>query len=79
MTPPPQASGELRLYGLNAVQAVFARRPAALRKLYLAESRVPQLRTLLKWCAANRIAYRIVPEDDLRKLAASSHHEGVVT
>ena len=27
---------ELRLYGLNAVRAMFARRPQALRKLYLA-------------------------------------------
>lgn len=69
---------ELRLYGINAVRAVFARRPEAIRKLYLSEARIPQLQPLLKWCAANRIGYRIVEEDDLRKLAASSHHEGVV-
>jgi TrmH RNA methyltransferase len=71
-------SGELRLYGLHAVQAAFARRPEALRKLYLAESRIPQLQPLLKWCVAHRIGYRVVAEEDLRKLAASSHHEGVV-
>jgi TrmH RNA methyltransferase len=77
-----QAAGamsvELRLYGLHAVQAAFARRPEALRKLYLAESRIPQLQPLLKWCVAHRIGYRVVAEEDLRKLAASSHHEGVV-
>jgi len=71
-------SAELRLYGLHAVQAAFARRPEALRKLYLAESRIPQLQPLLKWCVAHRIGYRVVAEEDLRKLAASSHHEGVV-
>ena len=38
---------ELRYYGLNAVQAVFARRPEAIRKLYLVESRIPQLQPLL--------------------------------
>lgn len=70
--------GELRLYGFNAVQAVFARRPEAIRKLYLAEARIPQLQPLLKWCVSRRIGYRVVPEQDLRKLAASSHHEGVV-
>lgn len=70
--------GELRLHGFNAVQAVFARRPEAIRKLYLAEARIPQLQPLLKWCVSRRIGYRVVPEDDLRKLAASSHHEGVV-
>lgn len=69
---------ELRLYGLNAVRAAFERRPEAIRKVYLAQSRIPVLQPLLKWCSANRIGYRVVEEDDLRKLAASSHHEGVV-
>ncbi len=69
---------ELRLYGLNAVRAVFARRPQAIRKLYLLEARIPQLQPLLKWCVANRIGYRVVEEPDLQKLASSAHHEGVV-
>ena len=69
---------ELRLYGMNAVQAVFARRPQALRKLYLSEARIPQLQPLLKWCVANRVGYRVVDDGDLQKLAASAHHEGVV-
>jgi TrmH RNA methyltransferase len=70
--------GELRLYGLNAVRAVFARRPQAIRKLYLSEMRIPQLQPLLKWCVAHRVGYRVVEDDDLQRLAASSHHEGVV-
>jgi TrmH RNA methyltransferase len=69
---------ELRLYGLNAVRAVFARRPEAIRKLYLAEARIPQLQPLLKWCVAHRVGYRVVDPADLQKLAASAHHEGVV-
>lgn len=73
-----EAPRELRLYGLNAVRAAFARRPEALRKLYLAEARIPALQPLLKWCVAHRVGYRVVGEDDLRKLAASAHHEGVV-
>ncbi|WP_231583370.1 TrmH family RNA methyltransferase [Luteimonas sp. FCS-9] len=72
------ANRELRLYGRNAVEAVFARRPEAIRKVYLLEARIPQLQPLLKWCAANRVGYRVVAEDDLRKLAASAHHEGIV-
>ena len=74
----PDAARELRLYGLNAVRAMFARRPQALRKLYLAESRIPALQPLLKWCVAQRVGYRVVGDDDLRRLAASQHHEGVV-
>ena len=69
---------ELRYYGLNAVQAVFARRPQAIRKISLSEARIPQLQPLLAWCVKQRIGYRVVEESDLGKLAASSHHEGVV-
>ena len=73
-----QRHAEVRLYGLNAVQGVFARRPQAIRKLYLAGERVPQLQPLLKWCVAHRVGYRVVEEADLQRLAASAHHEGVV-
>ncbi|WP_394538198.1 TrmH family RNA methyltransferase [Lysobacter enzymogenes] len=79
--PHPQRArrdAELRLYGLNAVRAVFARRPQALRKLYLDAPRIPQLQPLLAWCVANRVGYRVVESADLDKLAASGHHEGVV-
>lgn len=75
---PGEDRRELRLYGRNAIEAVFARRPEAIRKLYLLEARIPQVQPLLKWCAANRVGYRVVGEDDLRKLAASTHHEGIV-
>lgn len=79
---PPSADGdakELRLYGLNAVRAVFAKRPDAIRKLYLSEARIADLQPLLKWCVARRIGYRVVAdEDELRRLASSTHHEGVV-
>jgi TrmH RNA methyltransferase len=67
----------MRVFGLNACLAVFARRPIAIRKVYLLESRMPALREVLRHCTAQRIGYRLVGEDDLRKLTASQHHEGV--
>ena len=73
-----QRHAELRLYGFNAVRALFAHRPQALRKLYLSQARVAELKPLLQWCVAHRIGYRVVEDTDLHKLAASSHHEGVV-
>jgi len=76
--PPSGRGAELRLHGLNAVRAVFRHRPGDIRKLYLAQDRIPVLQPLLKWCVANRVGYRVVEADDLRKLAASAHHEGVV-
>ncbi len=73
-----RGNGEMRLYGVNAVLAMFAARPQALRKLYLAEALIPRMQPLLKWCVANRVGYRVVEEGDLNKLAATTHHEGVV-
>ncbi|WP_338014833.1 TrmH family RNA methyltransferase [Pseudoxanthomonas koreensis] len=79
--PPPARPArreELRLYGLNAVDAVFRRRPEAIRKVYLAEARIAALKPLLAWCVKHRVGYRVVGDEDLDRLAASSHHEGVV-
>lgn len=75
----PDRRAESRLHGMNAVQAVFARRPDAIRKLYLAGPRIPQLQPLLKWCVANRVGYRVVQDEaELARLAGSDRHEGVV-
>lgn len=68
---------ELRLYGLNACRAAFARRPQDLRKVYLSEARVKELRDVLAFCVKHRLGYRVVGEDDLQRLSASRHHEGV--
>jgi len=71
------SSREQRLYGLNACLAAFARRPEALRKVYLSEARIGALKTVLAWCVQRRIGYRVVEADDLDRLTASRHHEGV--
>lgn len=76
--PPVRGNDELRLYGVNAVHAMFAKRPEALRKLYLTEALIPRLQPMLKWCVANRVGYRVVGDGDLNKLAATTHHEGIV-
>lgn len=68
---------EIRLYGLNACLSAFARRPEALRKVYLVESRIPALKHVLAWCVKNRLGYRVVEDTDLEKLTDSQHHEGV--
>lgn len=73
----PQRGAEIRLYGLNACLAAFAKRPDALRKVYLTEARIPALKSVLAWCVKHRIGYRVVEDADLDKLTASRHHEGV--
>jgi TrmH RNA methyltransferase len=67
----------MRLYGLNACLAAFAKRPGDLRKVYLDETRIGVLKPVLAWCVRRRLGYRIVEGADLEKLTGSRHHEGV--
>ena len=73
----PAKSKELRIYGLNACLAAFRERPQDIRKLWLLESRIPKLQELLAFCVKQRIGYNVVDGEDLDKLTASAHHEGV--
>ena len=75
--PRPRRDEEIRIYGLNACQALFARRPHDVRKVYLLESRIPELQPVLAWCVQKRLGYRVVGNADLDKLTATHHHEGV--
>jgi TrmH RNA methyltransferase len=68
---------EQRLYGLNACLAVFAKRPGAIRKVWLIETRIPKLKAVIAYCVQQRLGYTIVGDEDLGKLSGSAHHEGV--
>ncbi len=75
--PRPAKIKEFRLHGLNACLAAFKKRPESIRKLWLLEARIPKLTELLAYCVKNRIGYNVVENEDLEKLTASAHHEGV--
>ncbi len=72
---PPQ---EQRIYGLNACLALFGKRPEAVRKVWLLESRIPALKPVLAHCVKQRLGYTVVEAEDLERLSGSAHHEGVV-
>ncbi len=75
--PRKRNTDEMRIYGLNACLAMFAKRPHDLRKVYLLESRLADLKTVLAYCVQRKLGYRVVENQDLDKLTASQHHEGV--
>ena len=74
---PRRNADELRVYGLNACLALFARRPHDLRKVYLTQARLGALKNVVAWCVQRRLGYRVVETADLDKLTRSQHHEGV--
>jgi TrmH RNA methyltransferase len=64
--------------GLAAVSAVFARRPeAVLRLFYLAERKVAAGPFCAVLAAAKK-PYRMLPEEELAKVAGTAHHGGIV-
>ncbi|MBS0569953.1 MAG: rRNA methyltransferase, partial [Proteobacteria bacterium] len=75
--PPHRHRDEMRVYGRNACLALFAQRPHDLRKVYLLQTRIPDLKAVLAWCVQKKLGYRVVESADLDKLTGSQHHEGV--
>ncbi len=72
-----QASDEERVYGVHASLAVFQHRRQDIRRVYVDEARLPDVKPLLRWCAQNSIAYHVVGPESLQKVTRSTHHEGL--
>ena len=70
--------GEIKVYGANACLALWQNRAADIVRVYVAEDRLRDFGPLLKWCASQKRAYHVVSGDDLARIAASVHHEGLV-
>lgn len=75
--PQERSSDEERVYGLHACLALFRARREDIRRVYVTEQRLPDVKTLLRWCAKNSIAYHVVADENLEKVTRSTHHEGI--
>lgn len=69
--------GEVKAYGLNCCLAIFRNRPQDIIKVYYNDDRKHDLAELLKWCSQNRLAYKLVSDEELEKITATRHHEGI--
>lgn len=68
---------EAKIYGINACRALWRVRPGDLVKVYLTKQRLKENQDLIKFCVANRKAYKLTTEDELERLTESVHHEGL--
>jgi RNA methyltransferase, TrmH family len=64
--------------GLNAVAALFARRPDDVMRLFFAQEMRPRLGPFCAELARLRRPYRILPPEELQRAAGTAHHGGVV-
>ena len=75
--PRHRAKTEEMFHGLRACEALFAKRPTEIIRVYVSLGRQKQLATLLAWSAKEKKGYQIVADDSLERLTKSIHHEGV--
>lgn len=68
---------ERKVTGENACRAVIALRPEDVLRVFLLESRVDAMRGELRALADRRLPYRVVPREELDRIAGGVHHEGV--
>jgi TrmH RNA methyltransferase len=67
----------MKVYGLNACLAVFANRREAIVRAYVTQRQLAACAELLQWCATTRRAYHVVTSEELERVTASCHHEGI--
>lgn len=74
----PANPREVKLHGVNACRAFFAHRREKIIRAYFTEAVARRhFAALMKWLAANRLAYHLVTDDELERISGSGHHEGV--
>jgi TrmH RNA methyltransferase len=65
------------VHGVRACEALFAKRPADIVRVYVTEARRRRFAALLNWCARERKGFQVVADESLARLTGSIHHEGV--
>lgn len=73
----PEQQDEIKVIGLRAAEALIAARPRDVVRAYLAEHLVRRFARAMEGWAAHRVAYHLVDEETLDRVAGSMHHEGV--
>ena len=72
------ARDELKICGLAAVRARFARDPASIQRLFFDYATGRQVGVMCKVLAQAKKVYRCVEPAELEKIAGSMHHGGIV-
>jgi TrmH RNA methyltransferase len=69
---------EDRICGINAVAALFARRPGEVKRLFYAEAVKERAGPFCAEMAKLHLPYRMLDDPDLAKAAGTTHHGGLV-
>lgn len=70
-------SDEEKVCGQHASRQAFLRRPNKLAKVFVEQAKINLYGEILKFCAKNKIGYKSVDSNELKKVSGSEHHEGI--
>ncbi len=71
------ASDEIKVCGVAACRTLFEVRPDDIVRVYVTKAVKRRFSALVAYCSRERLAYHVVDEEELSKVAATTHHEGV--
>ena len=74
---PHVEKGETYYHGRNATLSLFKNRPRDIIRVYVREDLTAEFKELLNYCAAHRLAYHTVGNDDLERITETKHHDGI--
>jgi RNA methyltransferase, TrmH family len=69
---------EFTLYGWNSCMSAFKARPESLLRVFFSRTRSSELKDIKAFCGENKLPYRQLDQESLKKVAGGVHHEGVV-
>ena len=72
-----QRREEEKYHGMRACEALFARRPHDIIRVYITEEKRRSASALLRFCAEHRKGFQVVEQENLQRLTGSLHHEGI--
>lgn len=68
---------EMKVYGRHAALKVFEKRPEDIIRAYITQDGVFEFRDLMKFLAAEKLAYHIVEKEELDAITKATHHENI--
>lgn len=75
--PRHKSRSEETYHGLRACEAIFARRPEDIVRVYVSAERRRDVAALLRHCAESRKGFQVVAAENLARISGSTHHEGI--
>jgi TrmH RNA methyltransferase len=77
---PPHFDREERTkyYGVQCCLAIFEHRRADIKRIFVTPEREEAFDHVLEWAERKRIPFKIAEYDELARVAATEHHEGVM-